>query len=72
MVNKMVNNLYRIVIWCWNTIQDTYESKILQDALDWFLNNWLGVWESGGCAFYVYRDGHELSFDEAYDLGFYG
>lgn len=63
---------YKIEILCWCTLEDFYESEDLQDALNWFLSNWLGIWESGGCAFYVYKDGRELSFDEAYDLGFYG
>ena len=63
---------YKIVIWCYQTIKDTYESEELQEALDWFISNWLGIWERGGCAFYVYEDDRELSFDEAYDLGFYG
>ena len=63
---------YKIEIWCWCALQDVYESEDLQDALDWFLSNWLGVWESGGCAFDVYEGNRKLSFEEAYDLGFYG
>lgn len=63
---------YKIVIWCWRAIKDFYESEDLQDVRDWFLRNWYASYDNGFCAFYVYEGDRELSFEEEYDLGFYG
>lgn len=63
---------YKIVIWCWREIKDFYESEDLQDVRDWFLRNWYTSYDNGFCAFDVYEGDRQLSFEEEYDLGFYG
>ena len=51
---------------------DSYESDDIQDILSWYQSEgWCGAYDNGSCAFNIYENGRELSFDEGYDLGFY-
>lgn len=62
---------YKIEIWQWRSIIETYESDDITDVLDWYRNNWRGCYECGNCSFTVYEYGRELSFEEEFELGFY-
>lgn len=62
---------YKIEIWQWRSIADTYESDNVKDVVDWYKTNWQGLYESGNCSFIVYECGRELSFEETFELGFY-
>ena len=62
---------YKIEIWQYHIIAETYESDDLTDILSWFRSEWLSAYDMGYCSFNVYEDGRELSFDELYGLGFY-
>lgn len=62
---------YKIEIWQYHNIADTYESDDIRDVLNWYKNNWHWIYDVGDCAFYVYKDNEELSWDEEYKLGFY-
>ena len=42
---------YKIDIWIYETIEDTYESDDLQDAVQWYKDSWSSVWDNGGCSF---------------------
>ena len=63
--------MYKIEIWQYGTITETYESNNVEEVLDWYKWSWRNCYDCGGCAFGVYKDGEELSFDEVYALGFY-
>lgn len=63
---------YRIDIWTWGTKSAVYESDSVEDVLAWFLNNWAHTYDIGNCAFNVFKDDVELSFEENNKLGFYG
>ena len=62
---------YRIDIWTWGFIADTYWNNNVESVLKWFKDNWVGKYENGLCTFHVYKDDVELSFEEEYRLGFY-
>lgn len=62
---------YKIEIWRYHSIVDTYQSKSLNKILRWYNKNWKQVYEFGGCTFYVFGPDTEIKFDELYDLGFY-
>ncbi len=62
---------YRIEIWQYHTITETYESYIIEDILQWYKSHWYWSYELGDCTFYVYKDGVKISFDEEYKLGFH-
>ena len=62
---------YKIEIWQWYNITETYESDDIADILKWYRGNWYWEYERGGCSFAVCENGRELSFEEKYVLGFY-
>lgn len=62
---------YRIEIWQYHDITETYESDNIEDVLEWYKLNWWWPYELGDCVFYIYNDNEELSWNEAYKLGFY-
>lgn len=63
--------IYRIYIWQYHENIDTYESGRIDDVLKWYRNKWADAYKRGWCAFNVYKDGIELSFEEENELGFY-
>lgn len=63
---------YKIVIWQNMCISDVYESNSIESIRQWWLENWHGIWDNCQCAFYVYKDYKEMSFEELFSLGFYG
>ena len=62
---------YKIEIWQYGSITEIYESENIEDIVAWYKSNWEMCWDMGGCAFEVYENGKQLSFDEEYELGFY-
>ena len=63
---------YKIEIWQWYHMTDSYESDDIQDILSWYkTKGWYGAYDNGLCSFGVYENGRRLSFDEGYELGFY-
>lgn len=62
---------YRIEIWQYHNITETYESNDIDDILQWYRIHWYWCYELGDCTFYVYKDDVELSWDEEYKLGFH-
>ena len=62
---------WKIEIWEYHYVVDSYESNSINEVLKWFRQNWLWSYDNGNCAFEVYKNNNELTFDEKYDLGFY-
>lgn len=62
---------YKIIIYRYHSIQDSYESNSITDILKWYQDNWQCMHERGECAFDVYEDDRILTFEEKYKLGFY-
>lgn len=62
---------YKIEIWQYQNITETYESDNIEDVLQWYKLNWRWLYELGNCVFYIYNDNEELSWNEKYKLGFY-
>lgn len=63
--------MYKIEIWRFHIIYDTYTSNDIKDILKWFRENWLLMSSNEECHFFVYKNNKEVSFDELYKLGFY-
>lgn len=63
--------MYKIEIWRFHVIHETYTSNNIKDILKWYRANWLLVYEYGGCCFYVYKNDEKLSFDELNKIGFF-
>ena len=63
--------MYKIEIWRFHIIHETYTSNKIKDILKWYRNNWLIAYKQGECCFYVYKNGQKLSFDELKKIGFF-
>lgn len=61
---------YKIEIWQYHSITATFESEDIEEILSWYNDEWRYCYEAGGCTFYLYKDGEELSVDTEIDLGF--
>lgn len=62
---------YKIEIWQWHSIVDTFESNSIEEILEWYRENWLYVYERDNCAFDIYENGKLLEFEEENRLGFH-
>lgn len=62
---------YRIEIWQYQNLAESYESDDIEDILKWYKTKWWWVYELGNCSFEVYENNRELSFEEGNKLGFY-
>lgn len=62
---------YKIEIWQYHVITETYESNDINDILKWYRVHWRWLYELGDCTFCVYKDGVEIPWDEEYKLGFH-
>ena len=62
---------YRIEIWQYHNMTESYESDNIDNVLQWYKVNWRCCYELDGCTFYLYKDGIELSWNEEYRLGFH-
>lgn len=63
--------MYKIEIWRFHIIYETYTSNNIKDILKWYRNNWQILYEWGNCSFEVYKNGKQLSFDELNEIGFF-
>jgi hypothetical protein len=63
--------MYKIEIWRYHDLVETYEDYDVEEVLRWYKANWRDCYEWGQCAFTTYKDDVELSFEEERDLGFY-
>lgn len=63
--------IYKIDIWRYGAIIESYESDDIIEVADWYKSNWRFVYDYGGCAIEIYKDGEDIPFEEALELGFY-
>ena len=63
--------MYKIEIWQYHIIIETYKNKDVKNVLKWYKENWQTCYDYGFCTFYLYKDDEELSFEETDKLGFY-
>ena len=63
---------YKIEIWQYHHITETFESEDVSEVLNWYKTDWLWIYEMGGCSFTIYKDDTELTFEEENKLGFHG
>lgn len=63
--------MYKIEIWRFHCVEETYTSNNIKDVLKWYRDNWQISYEYGGCSFEVYKNGKQLSFDELNEIGFF-
>ena len=72
--------MYKIEIWRFHIIHETYTSNNIKDILKWYRNNWQISYEWGNCSFEVYKiddravrpdEFLEHSFDELEEIGFF-
>ena len=62
---------YKINIWQYHTIIDTYESDKIEEVLRWYEENYKWIFDMGNCSFDVLKDNEVLTFKEINKLGFY-
>ena len=62
---------WKIDIWQFHSVVDTYESNDVNEVLKWFRQTWLWSYDNGNCSFVVYKNNKILTFDKVSDLGFY-
>ena len=63
--------IYRIEIWRYHGLVETYEDYDAEEVLRWYRANWHDCYEWGQCSFTIYKDDVELSFEEEDELGFH-
>ena len=63
--------MYRIDMWRYRCIEETFENKDIKEVLNWYKENWQHSYENGGCAFHVYENDIEIDFDKKVELRFY-
>ena len=68
---REVSMKYKIDVWQWGSIRESYESDDIKEVADWYKRNWSGAYDCGLCAIEIYEDGEDYPFDEALKLGFY-
>lgn len=62
---------YKINIWQYHSIIDTYESNKVEEILKWYEENYKFIYEMDNCSFEVFKDNKILTFNQIYELGFY-
>ena len=63
--------MYKIDIWQYRVIVETFENKDIQEVLNWYLENWQLFYNYDDCAFSVYENNIEIGYDREYELGFH-
>lgn len=66
-----MNKKYKIEIWQYHSIVDTFESDNINEILEWYKEKWQPAYRYGACAFYVYKNNKRLDFNEEDKLGFF-
>lgn len=62
---------YRIDIWQYGNIADSYESDNIEEVVNWYKENWVDAYEYGLCSMDVYEQRRDIPFEEAVKLGFF-
>ena len=62
---------YKIEIWRYHFIVETYESEKITEFLKWYKSKWRRAYEMSECTFYIYENDKELAFEEAVKFGFF-
>lgn len=63
---------YKIRIWRYGSIVDSYESNDINEIKKWYMDKWHFVYDYlGACYWEIYKDNKEMNYDELYNLGFY-
>lgn len=62
---------YKINIWQYHNIIDTYENDKIEEVLKWYEENYKWTYEMGNCSFDVLIDNEALTFEQENELGFY-
>lgn len=62
---------YRIDVWQYGNIVESYEGDDLTELVDWYKENWFVAYEHGLCALDIYEQRKDIPFEEAVKLGFY-
>lgn len=60
---------YRLEVWVYGDPRAIYHDNDIDSLVQTYKEDWGD--ERGTHIIYVYEDGHELSIDEEYELGFY-
>jgi len=61
---------YKIEIWRFHRIIDIYENDDIEKVGEWYRKNYLDLFNSGGCTYYLFEDNRQLTFEEERDLDF--
>lgn len=64
-------NEYRIEIWRYHSVVDSFSSDDILNIREWWLDEWYITWCYGECAVEVYKNDRPMSFEELSSLGFY-
>lgn len=62
---------YKIDIWQYGNIVESYESNDIEEVVDWYKENWFNAYEHGLCTIDVYEPRRDIPFEEALKLGFF-
>lgn len=62
---------YKIDIWQYGNIVESYESNDIEEVVDWYKENWFSAYECGLCTIDVYEPRRDIPFEEAVKLGFF-
>ena len=62
---------YKVDIWQYCSIIDTYECNDIEEAAEWYKSHWSLAYDNGLCAVEIYENGEDYPFDKAVKLGFY-
>lgn len=63
---------YKIEIWQWGHIVETYERDDIEEGVDWYYSeSWCTAYDNGLCAVEIYENGEKCPFEKAVKLGFY-
>lgn len=62
---------YKIDIWQYGNIVESYESNDIEEVVDWYKENWFNAYEYGLCTIDVYEPRRDIPFEEAVKLGFF-
>jgi len=63
--------IYKIEIWRYHSIIETYESEEMIEILKWYKSKWRDSNEMGECTFYIYENNKEMTLEEIAKLGFF-
>ena len=65
------NKKYKIEIWVYGRVEETYEHDDIEEVLRWYRIRWKHMYDCGGCCFDIYENDRILKFKEELALGFY-